>query len=215
MKNQAIYIALGIAIVLVFSILILSSGELANASSSDINSENELSDYNIVYLYSGTGDLSEAVSYEDIVETTGAKTYTSWQEVASFESQKHLDALLIQDGALSQVDPTQLQQIYKGGTILVFFNTYTPAIESLTGDACISRDHWMDVTDPMGGDFYVMVYRLMTGSAEDLALIEGQNPCGGEVVKGLQGEVDIHSGGCNKRPKQQNRPWYFPTSSAR
>lgn len=56
---------------------------------------------------------------------------------------------------------------------------------------------WMDgVSEPIEGDFYLITYRLVQGTPEDVARIETQGYCSGEnPASGIANPASVRGGG--------------------
>jgi hypothetical protein len=149
----------------------------------------------IVYLASSEDQTELGVlSAQNISSVTGAEVIRDWSELDSLLETSPIDALLVHVNALETIDPSGISSLYDQGTVLVFFNVYSPTIADLVGDECISRDGWMDGSDPYEGDFYVIVSRLIQGSPEDINAIKNESTCDEEVEPGdVEGHASVYS----------------------
>lgn len=194
MKNQYFAITVGIALALIFSLIVLNPERNISAGESGSPQTIDEESLRIVYLASSE-DQAElgALSPQSISSVTGAEVIHDWGELDELLSAGSIDALLVHPNALETIDPSSLRLLYDQGTVLVFFNVYSPVIVELVGDECISRDGWMDGSDPYEGDFYVIVSRLIQGSPEDINAIKNESTCDGEVEPVVEGNASVYA----------------------
>lgn len=192
MQNQSVPIFLGVILAVVFAVAIFNPGNIISAQENPpVSVVNQVS-AKIAYLTLDASDSqADLSSPQNIQQALGAELISDWSELLSLQNVGPIDALIIHDSAIGVVDPNALADMYDQGTVLAFFNTYSPTIADLTGDDCIARDGWMDGSDPYAGEFYIVVAKLVQGNPEDVALINEQATCDGEGEVKVDGYASI------------------------
>ncbi len=148
----------------------------------------ELAKYTIVYLARDEAiDSDSFLKPAHLEMSLGAQTVNTWDQVPQLDRLAPIDAILIHNSALTEVDSNWLGSAYRNGVVVAIFNTYAPEFARLIGDSCMLENGWMDGTDPYPGEFYIIVSRLILGQPDDVAIIESHTPCGGGPNNGVTG----------------------------
>lgn len=122
--------------------------------------DSRFSRFHIIYLAdeSTQGILSPGA----IAQSLGARVVFSWSELMGAATADYVSAIMIHRDAADQVEVYDLITFYDRGVTLVFLDVWTPQIGDLVRDRTISSDHWMDGSEPMEGDFYIIIWHQIT-----------------------------------------------------
>lgn len=147
---------------------------------------NSLTGQNIVYLLAADSLVPDSpISPTRLQDKLGAKVARTWDEAIAIDKSTPINALIIHDSALSQVDRAWLANAYRRGVVMAGFNLYGPQMADLVNDPCIAKDKF--AADPYPGSFYVIVsFSIAGNNPADVALVEDayQRSCGEEPPAG-------------------------------
>jgi hypothetical protein len=111
-------------------------------------------DHRIVYLIAdGAVAKNSVVAPEKLEATLGVQPVNRWDDVVSLDAAQSIDALIIHDSVLSQVNRHWIASAYERGVVIAVFNVYAPELAELVDDNCITKDGF--ASEPYPGDFYV------------------------------------------------------------
>jgi hypothetical protein len=95
-----------------------------------------------------------------------------------------IDALVIHNSALTEVDKNWLMNAYQRGTVVATFNVDVRELAALVDDPCITTDAF--ASEPYTGSFFIVASHLILGQPEDVALLRAAKVCGKAQVAGVE-----------------------------
>lgn len=144
--------------------------------------------YRIVYFsMEGTIPNDSPLAPSRLATILGARTVHNWSEIPKLDQSAPIDALVIHNSALPEVDNIWLVDTYQRGMTVATFNVYAPELAELLNDPCIAADGF--ASEPYPDSFYVIASHLILGQPEDVARIREANLCGEKQVPGIKNWV--------------------------
>ncbi|MQC26119.1 MAG: hypothetical protein DWG76_01535 [Chloroflexi bacterium] len=178
MMTNKLAILIGFALAVSFFLIISYPGGSGLAeSSSELSLAINTTDSNIVYFTTANENSGDLLSPANVQQTLNATVATTWSEVLDLNKRYSLDALILGEDIISEVNREELTQMYQDAVIIAVFNTYAPTLAQLVSDECIGKDGWMDGNDPYKGDFFIIVSKLFQGSLQAQQQLRNQNSC--------------------------------------
>jgi hypothetical protein len=129
--------------------------------------DSRFSEFQIIYF--ADAETTGFLSPNYVSSSLGSKVEYSWPDVVDAAAADYPNAILIHRDVVEQVDMESLIKFYDNATTLVFFDLWAPQIGDLVKDQQLSSDRWMDGSEPMGGDFYVIVWHKIECTNGELA----------------------------------------------
>jgi hypothetical protein len=122
-------------------------------------------DYRIVYLVNDPSVDTTTLSPSRLEAILGTHAVTSWEEVLSLDNVTPIDALIIHNSAISQVDSAWLSQAYRRGVVIAVFDVYASTLAEILDAPGITLDKF--ASEPYPGDFYIIVSQIEIGSLDN------------------------------------------------
>lgn len=198
MNSKIVPMLIGISLALIFLVVAVIPGwSIFAGQVTESSVAIDPTQYRVAYLtHAEDTNQTELLSEENLQRKLGAEIVSTWSQAVELNYRERLDALIVDQSAVSGVNPDELSEIYKQGTVVAFFNVYSPVVAGLIKDECVSADSWMDGTaEPMPGDFYIIVSRLILGNPDEIELIESQLNCDEAVeITGVEDVASISIG---------------------
>jgi hypothetical protein len=152
-------------------------------------------DYHIIYfLAAGSVERDSYASPERLETTLSAQTIYDWNDVVLLDAAQPIDALILHDSALSQVNQEWVASAYERGVVIAALNIYAPELAVWINDPCITRDGF--ASEPYPGDFFVIVFHRIFGHPDEIEQIETayRLSCGEESPEGITQPGSIRGG---------------------
>lgn len=135
--------------------------------------------YRIIYIIPDRAIVKNSIVVPSrLEEVLGANTVTSWNDVLEQNRRDPIEALVIHNSAISQVDKAWLTDAYRQGVVIAVFNVYAPTLAEMLDAPGVSSDGF--ASEPYPGEFYVIVSRLALGPPEDVAGVQKALNAGAE-----------------------------------
>ena len=122
--------------------------------------DSRFSRFHIIYF--ADAETPGFLSPDYVINSLGAEVEYSWPDVVDAAAADYTNAILIHRDVAQQIDVDGLVGFYDNAITLVFFDVWTPQIGDLIRDRQFSSDHWMDGSEPMDGDFYIIIWHQIT-----------------------------------------------------
>lgn len=151
-------------------------------------------DSHTVYLIDETDIGADSlVSAGKIAALLGAEIADNWQRLLELEAERSIEALIIHESTLGEVDATWTSAAYRRGVVLAGINIRVAEIADLASDQCIRSGEF--ASEPTTDDFFVVVSSLIQGDRDDVARIDMTriDACSEEPASEIFGLAAIYS----------------------
>jgi|SRR5690606_31824777 len=145
----------------------------------------------VYFVTEDTGQVADLVAPQKLEASLGSQTAQSWGEVVNKNTERPIDALIIHNSKLGEVDRNWVSEAYRRGVVIAGINLSGQQIADLVGNPCIARDSFAaDTSSPM----FVMVSSSVSGeNPEDIGKVVSTitQSCGEATAEGVVGQVSV------------------------
>lgn len=123
MRIKQIVLTIGFLTCILMTAYVLTTAQSNNTSVEPVPPLETPPDKHIVYFVTeDSGQISDLVMPQKLAATLGSQTAHSWEEVLNQNAARAIDALIIHNSKLDEVDRSWASSAYRNGTVIAGLN---------------------------------------------------------------------------------------------